>query len=117
MLKRQEIQPELRTNLNLNIQGLRKKTTPFSRKPNNRRLWQAWGSFERNGMVNLWLSRNWVRLVFPMVPMFFFAYMCQPFIHGWTYINWYNNYQWQSVYHKLETHRMVYGDNTITRIA
>ena len=117
MIKRNEIKPELKVRLNMNIQGLRKKTTPFSSKPNNRRLWQAWGSYERNGMLNVGLSRNWVRLVFPAIPMFFFIYMGEPVIHGWVYINWYNNYQWEACYHKLQTHRMVYGDNTITRIA
>ena len=82
MIKRMEIKPELRTRVNLDIPGLRKKKTPFSATPNNRRLWDSWSSFERNGMINVGLSRNWVRLIFPTVPVFFFIYMMSPVIHG-----------------------------------
>ena len=86
MIKRFEVKPELKCNINMDIQGLRKKKTAFSLKPNNKVMWQALGSFERNGMLNILLSRNWVRFVFPCIPMFFFIYMLQPVLHGWVYI-------------------------------
>ncbi len=68
-------------------------------------------------MLNVGLSRNWTRLVFPMVPMFFFFYILQPAIHGTIYKQSYNNYQWETVYHKYGANRIVYSDNTITRLA
>ena len=86
MIKRFEIKPELRCRVNMEIPGLRKKKTAFSVKPNNKRLWQTLGSFERNGMLNVFPSRNWPRLIWPAVPMFFFAYLLQPAIHGTVYI-------------------------------
>ena len=92
MIKRYEIKPELKCRVNMDIPGLRKKKVAFSTKPNNRSLWQTFSSFERNGMVNIGLSRNWPRLIFPMVPMFFFMYMLQPAIHGVVYIQSYNNF-------------------------
>ena len=49
--------------------------------------------------------------------MFFFAYMLQPAIHGTIYNQAYNNYQWESVYHKYGSVRLIYSDNTITRLA
>ena len=117
MIKRYELKPELKTRVNQDIPGLRKKTRAFSAKPNNKRYWEALGSFERNGMVNIGLSRNFVRFMYPMVPMFFFIYMAEPVIHGNVYVKHYNNYQWESIYHKYGQNRMVYTDNTITRLA
>ena len=117
MIKRFEIKPEIKCSINMAIPGLRKKKTAFSSKPNNKRLWQSFGSFERNGMLNVGLSRNWPRLVWPMVPMFFFAYMLQPVIHGTVYKQAYNNYQYETVYHKYGANRILYVDNTITRLA
>ena len=117
MIKRFEIKPELKCRVNMEIPGLRKKKVAFSTKPNNRSLWQTFSSFERNGMINIGLSRNWPRLIFPMVPMFFFAYMLQPVIHGTVYIQSYNNFQWETVYHKYGSNRIIYVDNTITRLA
>jgi len=117
MVKRYELKPELKCRVNQDIPGLRKKAVAFSAKPNNKRYWEALGSFERNGMVNIGLSRNFVRFMYPMVPMFFFIYMAQPVIHGNVYVKWYNNYQWQSMYNKFQANKMVYADNTITRIA
>lgn len=86
MIKRYEIKPELKCHINMNIPGLRKKKVAFSTKPNNKAWWQTWSSVERNGFLNVGLSRNWVRLAFPCVPMFFFFYMLQPVIHGTIYI-------------------------------
>ena len=117
MIKRYEVKPELRTRINLDIQGLRKKKVPFSHTPNNRRLWQTFSSNERNGMLNLFLSRNWSRFVFPLVPAFFFVYFCQPLTHGTINIKHYQNYQYETVYYKYGANRMPYVDNTITRIA
>ena len=117
MIKRFELKPELRSKVNMDIQGLRKKKTAFSTKPNNKALWASLGSFERNGQINVMLSRNWVRFVFPAVPMFFFFYMMQPVIHGVVYAKHYNNYQWESIYHKYGSNRILYSDNTITRLA
>ena len=117
MIKRFEIKPELRTRVNLDIPGLRKKKTPFAATPNNRRLWDAWSSYERNGMINVGLSRNWVRLVFPSVPIFFFIYMCSPVIHGTVNDQAYNNYQWTGVYYKYGSDRMNVVDQALTRLA
>ena len=117
MIKRMEIKPEMRTRVNLDIPGLRKKKTPFSATPNNKRLWDAFSSFERNGMINVGLSRNIVRLLFPTVPVFFFIYMMQPIIHGTVNIQHYNNYSYKTVYHKFQQEKIPYTDNTITRIA
>ena len=101
MIKRNELKPELKCRVNMDIQGLHKKSTPFSRKPANKLLWAPFASFERNGFLNVGLSRNWVRLVFPAVPIFFFIYMLQPVLHGHCYNMHYNNYQWVPVYHKF----------------
>ena len=117
MIKRYEIKPELKCHINMNIPGLRKKKTAFSVKPNNKALWQSFGSFERNGMINVFPSRNWPRFVFPIVPMFLFAYILQPVIHGTVYNKSYNNFQWETVYHKYGANRITYVDNTITRLA
>ena len=117
MIKRFEVQPELRCRINMDIPGLVKKKTPFSDTPNNKRLWDKFSSRERNGMVNQWLSRNWVRFVFPMVPAFFFIYMMQPIIHGNINQLWYQNYNHETVYYKYGTNRMQMTDNSITRIA
>ena len=103
--------------MNMNIQGLRKKKTPFAVTPNNKRLWEALSSNERNGMLNLALSRNWTRFVFPAVPAFFFVYMMQPVIHGTINMQQYENYSYSTVYHKYQQEKMPYTDNTITRIA
>ena len=117
MIKRYEVKPELKCSINMNIPGLRKKKVAFAVKPNNKVWWQSWSSLERNGMLNVGLSRNWPRLMFPMVPMFFFFYSLQPVIHGTVYKQAYNNYQWETVYHKYGANRITYVDNTITRLA
>ena len=117
MVKRFEVKPELQTKINMNIPGLRKKKTPFSVTPNNKRLWETLSSNERNGMLNLALSRNWTRFVFPAVPAFFFIYMMKPIIHGTVNIQHYNNYSYKTVYHKFQQEKIPYTDNTITRIA
>ena len=117
MIKRFEVKPELKANVNMEIPGLRKKKVAFSQKPANKRYWQPFGSLERNGMVNLFPSRNWPRFVWPMVPLFFFTYMLQPVIHGNVYIKHYNNYQWETIYHKYGSNRITYVDNIITRLA
>ena len=90
---------------------------PFSTKPSSFRWYQSFTSYERNGILNLALSRNWVRVVFPLVPVFYMVYMMQPVIHGHTYVMHYNNYQWESIYFKYGGNRPVYTDNTITRLA
>ena len=117
MIKRFEVKTELRTRVNLDIPGLRKKKTPFATTPNNKRLWDAFSSFERNGMINQGLSRNFVRLVFPTIPIFFFVYMMSPVIHGHINNMHYNNYQWQGVYYKYGADRMPMVDQSVTRIA
>lgn len=94
MIKRFEVKTELRTRVNMEIPGLRKKKTPFAATPNNKRLWETFSTFERNGMINVGLSRNFVRLIFPTVPMFFFVYMMSPVIHGQINNEHYMNYQW-----------------------
>ena len=117
MIKRFEIKPEMKTTINMDIQGLRKKKRPFSKGPASKRLWQTWSSLERNGMLNVGLSRNWVRLVFPAIPMFFFIYCCQPFIYGNIDIMHYANYQWEGIYYKYGADRMSQCDQSITRLA
>ena len=117
MIKRFEVEPQLKCDINMDIQGLRKKKVAFRAKPNNRRWMHSWGSFERNGMLNVGLSRNFVRLMFPTVPLFLFAYSLQPAIHGTVYNQAYNNFQWETVYHKYGANRITYVDNTITRLA
>jgi len=92
MIKRYEVKTELRARLNMDISGLRKKKAPFSAKPNNRGLWQAYSSFERNGMINVGLSANWVRLVMPTVPVFLAVYICYPMIRGHVDNQQYMNY-------------------------
>ena len=82
MIKRFEVKTELRTRVNQEIAGLRKKKTPFSVMPNNRTLWDSFSTFERNGMINVGISRNWARLVWPTVPVFLFVYLAFPMIQG-----------------------------------
>ena len=117
MIKRYEVAPQLKVKINQEIPGLRKKTRAFSIKPNNKRLWSSFTSYERNGYLNVGLSRNWTRIAFPIMPLFFFMYMWQPIIHGTTYIQHFHNYQWEGVYYKYSGNRPVYTDNTITRLA
>ena len=110
MVKRYELRPELKTRVNMEIPGLRKKKTAFSSKPANKLWWQPLGSLERNGMVNVFPSRNWARFIFPAVPMFFFVYMMQPVIHGEIYWQHYDNYQQEALYHKYASKRITYVD-------
>ena len=117
MIKTFEVQPHLKVRINQDIPGLRKKNTPFARKPNNRIWWHSFTSYERNGVLNIGLSRNWTRIAFPIIPIFFAVYFFNPIIHGTTYINYYHNYQWEGVYYKFATTRMPYSDATITRLA
>ena len=86
LIKRYEIAPQIKLNINLDIQGLRKKKKILGVKPNNQRWWKPFVSYERNGYLNIGLSRNWTRLMFPMVPLFLFFYAWQPIIHGHIYI-------------------------------
>jgi len=117
MIKNYEVAPQMKVRINMDIPGLRKKRVPFSTKPNNRRYTASWTSYERNGILNIGLSRNWVRITYPLVPLFFFAYMWQPVIHGHVYKAHYNNFQWEGVYYKFGSNRPLYTDNTITRLA
>ena len=118
MIKRYEIRPQLECHINKDIQGLRKKKIAFGAKPVSRtRWWNPYSSYERNGHINVGLSRNFSRLMFPFVPLFLMFYICQPLIHGNIYIKHYNNFQWDSIYHKFSKNRQVYTDQTITRLA
>lgn len=117
MIKRMEVHAQINCHVNQNIEGLRKKRVPFSAKPSTLRWWDPFHSFERNGLINFWLAKNWIRLVFPIVPAFFFMYICQPILHGTVYIKHYNNFQWESLYFKFGTNRHLYSDQTITRLA
>ena len=117
MIKRYEVSPQMKIKINQDIPGLRKKNKAFSVKPVNKRLWAPFASYERNGYLNVGLSRNWTRLAFPILPMFFFMYMWQPLIHGSIYANHHNNYQWEGVYYKFSANRPLFTDNAITRLA
>ena len=117
MVKRFEVEPQMKIRINQDIPGLRKKKVAFSVKPANQRWWAPFISYERNGFLNVALSRNWTRIAFPFVPLFFFFYMWQPLIHGTIYIKHYNNYQWEGIYFKDTQNRLPYTDNTITRMA
>lgn len=75
MIKKFEVTPQMEVRVNKDIPGLRKKKVAFGRKPNNRRFMASWISYERNGILNLGLSRNWTRIAFPFVPLFLFMYM------------------------------------------
>ena len=117
MIKRYEVAPQLKVRINQDIPGLRKKKKAFGLKPANKRLWASFASYERNGYLNIGLSRNWTRFAFPMLPLFWMMYMWQPIIHGNIYNMHYNNYQWEGVYYKYTGVKMVYTDQTITRLA
>ena len=117
MVKNFEVTPQLKVRVNQEIPGLRKKKVAFGVKPNNRAWWSSWSSFERNGILNIGLSRNWTRIAFPALPLFFLIYTLQPITHGMLYIQHHNNYEWEGVYYKYGTSRMVYTDQTITRLA
>ena len=117
MIKRYEVKPQLECHINKDIQGLRKKRIPFGTKPSTFRWWSKFTSLERNGVLNVGLSRNFVRFMYPAVPMFFFFYICQPIIHGNIYNMHYNNYQWDAMYFKYSLNRPQYTDQTITRLA
>ena len=49
--------------------------------------------------------------------MFFCIYLMQPVIHGIVDLKYNNNYQWEGIYHKFGSTRMVFTDQTITRLA
>ena len=117
LIKRGEIRAELQTHINMNIQGLRKRKVPWGRKLASERLWDPFSSVHRNGMMNLNLSRNYVRLMYPAIPMFFMIYMMEPVIYGIIDLKYNNNYQWEGIYHKFGSIRCPYADNTITRLA
>ena len=117
MIKKYEVEPQLKTRINMDIPGLRKKKQAFSQKPANRVWWQSFSSYERNGMINVFPSRNWARLVFPCIPVFFFVYFMTPVLHGTHYKMYQNNYQWESVYYKYGSNRPLYTDVTHTRLA
>ena len=103
--------------INNNIPGLTKKRVAFTVKPANSKWWAPFSSLERNGMLNVGLSRNWARLMYPMVPMFMFFYTMQPVIHGHVYITQYNNFNTDALYFKFSRNRPMFTDQTITRIA
>lgn len=117
MIKRYEIKPQLECHINKDIQGLRKKRIAFGSKPATKRWWNPYSALERNGQMNVGISRNFARLLFPFVPMFFFFYICQPIIHGNIYIKHHNNFQWDAMYFKFSTNRPCMTDQTITRLA
>ena len=92
LVKSGEIQAQEQWNINKNIPGLRRKRVAFQPEPSSFRWWQALGSFERNGVVNIGLSRNFVRFMYPIVPAFFYIYIMQPVIHGHTYVHHFQNF-------------------------
>ena len=115
MIKRQEIKPQLECAVNQNIQGLRKKVAPFAKKPSTHRWYHPFATLERNGQLNVGITRNFVRFMFPIVPMFFFFYIGQPVIHGNIYVKHYDNFQWDSLYFKFSMNRPLFTDQTITK--
>ena len=117
MIKRYDVAPQLKVKINQDIPGLRKKKRAFSVKPTNTRWWAPFTSYERNGYLNIGLSRNWTRIAFPVLPLIFIMYMWQPIVHGTIYNKHYNNYQWEGIYYKYTANKMPYVDNTITRLA
>ena len=117
MIKNYEVDPQLKVRINQEIPGLRRKNVPFSEKPSNKRYWAPFISYERNGLLNIGLSRNWTRLAFPILPVFFIIYMWEPLTHGHVYIQHFNNFQWEGVYYKYGSNRPLYTDQTITRLA
>ena len=117
LMKGFEIKAECHCTVNRNIPGLRKKNVPFLEKPVSGRWYRKFHSYERNGVLNWGLSANWVRIVFPIVPLFLFVYTIGPCLNGTQYIQQNCNYQWESVYPKFNGVRMPNMFSTITRIA
>ena len=107
----------MRLHFNTNIQGLRKRKTPWGRNVANKRLWDPFSGVFRNGILNVGLSRNWARLVYPCVPMFLMIYLMQPVIYGTIDLKYNNNYQCEGIYHKFGAIRMPYVDQSVTRLA
>ncbi len=117
LIKSGDVNLELKTAINQDIPGLRKKRIPFSVTPSTQRWVKPFTSIERNGVVNWGLARNWARFAFPILPLFWMFYIMQPTLHGTVYRQQFNNYQWESTYLKLTTVRPPPMEQSITRIA
>ena len=117
LIKNFEIKPQLHWMVNQNIPGLRKKNFPFSKRPASQRWFRPFHSYERNGCMNWHLSANWARIVYPLTFAFFAVYMMNPVMHGSIYIQQWNNFQWESVYPKLNWNRPPIMTQCITRVA
>ena len=92
LIKSGDVKCEMKVNINMNIPGLRKKKVPFSKTPSSHRWIKPFHSYERNGVLNWSLARNWSRFAFPFLPLFWLMYMMQPMIHGNTYFKENNNF-------------------------
>ena len=49
------------------MEGLRKKIAPFAKKPSTHRWYHPFATLERNGQLNVGITRNFVRFMFPIV--------------------------------------------------
>ena len=112
-----EVRPQMVCHINQDIPGLRKKRVAFAAKPSSQRYWNTWSSFERNGMINQGISRNYTRIMFPFAAAFMLFYVAQPLTHGNVYVKHYNNFQWDALYFKFSQNRPLFTDQTITRLA
>ena len=100
----------MKLHFNTDIQGLRKRKVVWGKNVANRRLWDPFSGVFRNGILNIGLSRNYVRLMYPMVPMFLMIYLMQPVIYGVIDLKYKNNYQWEGIYHKFGSTKLPYCD-------
>ncbi len=117
LIKRQEIRPQLNCSINQNIPGLRKKAVPFLAKPAHQRYWFPWATYERNGHVNIGITRNYSRLIFPTIAVFFMWYIAGPVVNGTIYVQQYDNFQHEAVYFKFTANRHLYIDQVVPRYA
>ena len=118
MISRQEIRPTLNCSINQNIPGLRKKAVPFLTKPSTvARAWHPWATYERNGAINIGITRNYSRLVFPGVAIFLIYYVGGNINYGTIYVNWLNNFQHEAVYFKYTRNRHLNIDVSYGKVA
>ena len=111
-----ELKPVMKVRINKDVPGLRKKR-PFAARPVTKRWFRPFHSWERNGLMNWFISMNWVRFAFPIAPFFYLVYMMQPVMHGNIYYQENNNFQWESIYLKFAWNRPPPMEQNITRVA
>ena len=117
LVKKGELKLELWCDINMNIPGLRKRAAPGAQLITSKRWWRPFHSFERNGVLNWGIQRNWVRFSWPFLPLFWCFYTMHPLLHGVVYKQQYNNYQWEGGYLKTTLARPPPMEQSLVRIA